>query len=96
MAKVGSRRNLKTWNRGDAVIDIIKEYKKPKVTTAGATRVMRSCWGLGLRQEDLIRVLEYLEYCDDTGKPYDRSNNSGGKEIKPVWLKYRVKREKPK
>lgn len=83
----------KEWDRSDAVTDILKADRSPRMTTASATRVMNACRGLGLNQAELIKVLLYLQFCDYQGRPFP--TEVGVKAIKPVWLnKLRIVRRK--
>jgi hypothetical protein len=63
-----------------AIIELMMEARKERLSTAAARRVTRACKVLGLAPTEVWVVLGWLDYCDPkTGEAYKAAN------VKRVW-----------
>lgn len=57
----------------NAAITLMSEARRTAhLSTTGIKRVMSACKALGIEGEDLIRVLGWLEVCDNEGIPFNK------------------------
>lgn len=65
-------------DKAEAVMTIISDARSTRSSTASAKRTVTALKVLDLDDSEIIRVLGYLDYCDENGKPYSA-------KVKRVW-----------
>lgn len=64
-------------DKADAVIELMRECSRDKISNAAAKRVLKSCQMLGIEGDERIRVFQWIGYCRSDGTPYGK--------IKRIW-----------
>jgi hypothetical protein len=64
-------------DKADAVIELMRESQRNKGSDTAAKRSVKACRMLGIEGNDLIRVLQWIGYCQSDGTPYGK--------IKRIW-----------
>lgn len=62
----------------DAIYVLFIDTKNLKPSTASARRVVKALHTLGLFEAERIRVLHYMDYCNEDGTPWTD-------HVKKVW-----------
>jgi len=61
----------------DAVVELMRECQRNKCSDTAAKRVVKACRLLGIQGDEMIRVLQWIGYCQSDGTPYGK--------IKRIW-----------
>jgi hypothetical protein len=64
-------------DKADAVIELMRECSRNKCSDTAAKRSVRACRLLGIEGADLVRVMQWIGYCESDGTPYGK--------IKRIW-----------
>lgn len=55
-------------DKADAVIELMRENARERVSNTGARRIRKACRDLGV--EESLRIFQWLGYCNSEGTPY--------------------------
>lgn len=68
-------------NKIDALIEIMRDARSERASTASAKRIVKAAKTLGLDDKETLVLMNWLEYCDSSGEPYGHT----GIKIQRVW-----------
>ena len=57
-------------DKAEAVMTLIREGRRDRISDTAARRTVKAMKVLGIESNDMIRVLSYLDFCDEDGTPY--------------------------
>lgn len=55
----------------EALIELIRDSRNERVSSASAKRVVKAAKTVGLNAEEIVRLMSRLDYCNAEGKPYN-------------------------